>query len=39
MPVPFSPQPGLGQRRKGGEFEKTLWDKPIRHYADMVNKT
>jgi len=24
----------------GGEFlKKTRWDKPIRHYSDMVNKT
>jgi hypothetical protein len=40
MPVPFSPQTGpLSQRRNGGEDEKTLWDKPIRHYPAMVNKT
>jgi len=23
----------------GGECEKTRWDKPIRHYLAMVNKT
>ena len=40
MPVPYLAAAGLKiSAAKAASVKKTRWDKPIRHYADMVNKT